>query len=321
MWERRWVPRDPVQLADEVEFYAKTYGATHFPFQDLTASLQRRWTIDFAKEIIKRKLDIDWQLAVGTRCEIMDDEVCQLLYESGCRTLYFAPESGSDRTRKIIKKRMNLDTLMKAVECTVRAKISLGIFLVIGFPEDRREDLEDTVKMVRKLAKMGVEDVSVPVFYPIPASELYNNLRESGRIDDSDEMLMAPLNAHMPLVADERNYCENLSSAQLSFYKYWIVANFYGTAYATHPNKLLRMAKNLTSGREESKMEAFVFEMKKKLLGSGTSNARTETKPRGISNGPRTVPKAPPRSAPSSGEVVTVRRAVTAPGAADLTSG
>ncbi len=309
MWERRWAPRAPVEVADEVEFYAKEYGATHFPFQDLTASLQRKWTVDFAREIIKRNLDIKWQLAVGTRCEIMDDEVCQLLYESGCRTLYFAPESGSDRTRKLIKKKMKREALMSAVESTVKAGITLGIFLVIGFPHDRREDLDETVKLVRELARMGVTDICVPVFYPIPASELYDDLIASGRITQCDATLLAPMTAHLPILTEERNYCEHVSARELNFYKYWIVANFYGTSYATHPELMTRMAKNFFKNEEESKMETFVLELKKKVLGSGTGNARPDTRGPNSPTPKKRVPRAPERKSEKTGQLIRLRHA------------
>jgi len=39
MWTTRWYARDPLDAADEIEHYRDTYGATNFPFQDLTAIL------------------------------------------------------------------------------------------------------------------------------------------------------------------------------------------------------------------------------------------------------------------------------------------
>jgi radical SAM superfamily enzyme YgiQ (UPF0313 family) len=267
MWGRNWYARDPVKVVDEIEHYHRTYGATDFPFQDLTASLRKDWTVSFAQEIINRKLDIRWQLAVGTRCELMDDEVCELLYKSGCVTLYFAPESGSEETRKLIKKKMKYDSLMNAVDATRRANITLGIFLVIGFPHDRVENLRDTVRMVRDLARRGVEDICVPLFFPIPATELYNYLVKTGRLVPGDDVFRAPMLTHSRWVADDRNFCENISSNKLAFYKYWIVANFYGTLYLTHPSRVWRFIRHVFFTEEEtSKMETFFIDMKRRVL-------------------------------------------------------
>ena len=130
---------------------------------------------------------------------------------------------------------MKRESLMNAVESTVRAGITLGMFLVIGFPHDTKEDLDETVKLVRELARMGVTDICVPVFYPIPSTELYDNLIESGRITQCDATLLAPMTAHLPILTEERNYCEHISARDLNFYKYWIVANFYLTSMTLHP--------------------------------------------------------------------------------------
>lgn len=266
MWGNRWFARDPVDVADEIEYYHYKYQATHFPFQDLTASLQKKWSVAFAQELIRRGLQIEWQLAVGTRCEMMDDEVCRLLYQSGCRELYFAPESGSEETRKLIKKKMKTHALINAVDATVRAKISLGIFFVIGFPHDTVENLRDTVRLARTLALKGVQDVSIPVFYPIPSTELFDELVEKGRITDSDRVLMLPMLTHAKWVSEEQNYCENLSAAQLTFFRYWIAANFYILSYLTHPTRIWRTLKALVTGREHSKLEAFLVNQKQRML-------------------------------------------------------
>src|SRR5262249_18634088 len=97
MWTTRWYARDAKDVASEIEHYHRVYGAKNFPFQDLTAILKREWVVEFTKEILAKKLDITWQLPAGTRSEIVDDEVAQLLKASGCRSVNFAPESGSER--------------------------------------------------------------------------------------------------------------------------------------------------------------------------------------------------------------------------------
>ena len=115
MWGTKWHPRDAKDVVDEIESYYKTYGATNFPFQDLTAILKRDWIIAFCKELLTRNMPITWQFPSGTRCEVVDDEVASLLARSGGKSMAFAPESGSERTRKLIKKRMKTDSLMTAV--------------------------------------------------------------------------------------------------------------------------------------------------------------------------------------------------------------
>jgi len=105
MWLPRWIPRDPIKVVDEIESYVKRYGAGNFPFQDLTAIIQKDWIKTFCQELVRRNLSIQWQLPTGTRSEAIDPEVARLLKASGMTSMAYAPESGSDLTRRLIKKR------------------------------------------------------------------------------------------------------------------------------------------------------------------------------------------------------------------------
>jgi hypothetical protein len=107
MWTPRWIPRDPVKVVDEIQHYVENYGARNFPFQDLTAIVKKQWIVDFCQELLDRKLEITWQLPSGTRSEAIDAEVADLLRRSGMSNMAYAPESGSETTRRLIKKRMH----------------------------------------------------------------------------------------------------------------------------------------------------------------------------------------------------------------------
>jgi len=71
---------------------------------------------------------------------------------------------------------------------------------------------------------------------------------------------------HSKWVSDDRNFCEHISSNKLAFYKYWIVANFYLTAWATHPRRVLRILRNVFREKESSKIESFLIDTKRRLL-------------------------------------------------------
>jgi radical SAM superfamily enzyme YgiQ (UPF0313 family) len=258
MWTTRWFARSPARFADELEHYVKTYGAKNFPLQDLTAILKKQWIVDFCREIISRGLDIRWQLPSGTRCEIVDDEVAHLLYESGCRTLCFAPESASDETRKRIKKRMKKESLFAAIDAAVAQRINLTCFIVLGFPGDRDRNIRENLRFARGLARRGVEDVACGFFFPIPSTELYGYLSERGRISLDDESLMAPIFVHDRFLTGRRNYSSHIPAWRLTVYRWLVVLNFYSVHFLTHPGRLWRLLRNLWRGTEESKLDSFL---------------------------------------------------------------
>jgi anaerobic magnesium-protoporphyrin IX monomethyl ester cyclase len=265
MWTQRWLPRDPVDVADEIEHYVRTYGATNFPFQDLTAIIRKDWIVTFCRELIRRRLNVVWQFPSGTRCEAIDDEVAPLLRDSGGRHLAFAPESGSERTRGLIKKKMTTPALLASVRASVRAGLNVTAFFVLGFPHDTGEDIHDTVRLARRLAIEGIDDINMSFFFPIPNTELYHDLVRKGRVRLTDGFFMAPITSVDLTLRDEDNYCEALSARRLTALKYWVFLNFYVTSFLVRPARLLRLLTCLVTASENSKLEAFIQEMKRRL--------------------------------------------------------
>ncbi len=258
MWTQRWYPRTPKLVVDEIEHYIKTYTANTFPFQDHTAIVKKDWIINFCQEILKRGLKISWQFPSGTRCEAIDDEVAALLGKSGCRAMCFAPESGSEVTRQLIKKKMKRSSLFNAIDASVRNGLSITVYLVLGFPHDTDKMVRENLKFVRQLARRGVEDLGMDFFFPIPSSALYNYLVRKGRLEITDETLLAPLMATDWYLAEERNYSEHIPAWRLTFYKYLILLNFYPLAFLIHPSRIVRTVKNVVTHQEESKLEVFL---------------------------------------------------------------
>jgi len=182
MWTTEWVPRDPIKVVDEMEYYYKTYGARNFPFQDLTAIIRKDWTVNFCKEILKRELDIFWQFPSGTRSEAIDDEVAALMRNSGMISMGYAPESGSDRTREYIKKKVHADALFKSIRSAKKAGLNISSFFILGFPHDTRESIKENFPFMKKLANLGVNDVAVGIYLALPGTELFNSLYDAGKL-------------------------------------------------------------------------------------------------------------------------------------------
>ena len=265
MWTTRWFARTPKDVADEIQHYVEKYQATNFPFQDLTAILKREWVVEFTSEILKRGLKITWQLPAGTRSEIIDDEVARLLVQSGCRSINLAPESGSERTRKHMKKMITDEKLFRAARAAVRNGLNVGIFLVLGYPTDEPVDMKATARMVRRLARVGVDDVSAGFFFPLPKTEIYRELEGNGKVVLDDDFLKLPIYVHNKFMSPDRNYNPHMMAKQMTRWKYWIVANFYLTNFLFHPGKVFRIFWNFLRGKETSKMESFLQETKRKF--------------------------------------------------------
>jgi len=265
MWTTRWYARTPKDVLDEIEHYYNNYGARNFPFQDLTAILKRDWVVDFCREVETRGLDITWQLPAGTRSEVIDEEVAELLVRSGCKSLNFAPESGSERTRKHMKKMLSDKKLFRAVRASVKAGLNVGAFFVLAYPTDEKEDMEATVKLAAKLGAAGVDDVSAGFFFPLPNTEITRQLEKEGKVVYDDAFLKLPIYVHNKFLSEDRKYNENFTASELTRWKYKVVRAFYFRSLVLRPWRGLRILWNTLRGKETSKMESFVQETMRKF--------------------------------------------------------
>ena len=254
MWTTRWYARDPEKVLDEIQTYRERYAATNFDFYDLTAIVKRSWIIQFTNRILERKMEFTWQLPSGTRSEAIDDEVSRLLYESGCRNMSYAPESGSPEVLKRIKKVVKLDRLEASVRGAVRSGLNVKLNIIMGFPKESRKELGQTVRFLARMGLVGVHDMSVSLFSPYPGSELYHELRKSGRIPELSDEYFLGLCAYKDF-AQSVSYTDGLSPRVLNVYRILGFLVFYGTQYAVRPWRMVRLLMNLLQHRQESRLD------------------------------------------------------------------
>ncbi len=232
MWTQRYLMRDPAGLADEMEHMKSRYNVTGFTFMDSTFVVNRKKTLDFANELIRRDLGISYQLPAGTRCEAFDQELATALDQSGLRNFAFAPESGDELTLKAIKKQVSLPRLLDAVRFVLRTKMTVACFIVIGFPEDTRAGMRRTLRLVRKLAIMGVHDVTISKFTPYPGTAYFRQLFPGKTFDASSDELQSVISFYS---STGKSYTPGVSSRELYVRMLWMYLNFYVLSFAIRP--------------------------------------------------------------------------------------
>ena len=249
MWTTRYVLRTPEDVVDEIKAYVKQYGVNNVNFCDLTAIIQRQWTIDFCKLLIKENLGICWQLPSGTRSEALDEEVLGLMYAAGCRNLTYAPESGSQRMLDVIKKRVKVPRLlasMRAAECLgLRTRVNI----IVGHPEERRRDVPASFKLLLKAAWLGCHDTSVMIFAPYPGSEDFNRLVDAGKVSITEDYYYVALSR---TGRSSNTYNPQMGRRELFLIQLAMLVAFYGVAYTVRPWRLWQVVRGLITGAEEN---------------------------------------------------------------------
>lgn len=258
MWERRWVPRSPDRVVEEMRAYHQRYAATNFDFYDLTAGVRKAWLLQLAEQIRALGLGITWQLPSGTRSEVFDDELCQALYAAHCRNLSFSPENAAPAVLQLMRKQVDPKKVLAAVGAALRAGINVKINLVFGFPGERHRDSWTNLAYILRLSWMGAHDLSIWSFAPYPGSAIFAQLKAEGRIKGFETEYLDSLtygDMHQRISWNPR-----MTVGWINAYRWLGVLAFYCTTFLFRPQRMFKLLLSLITGKVESRAEHMTAE-------------------------------------------------------------
>lgn len=265
MWTRRWIARNPHLVVDEIEYYINKYSANNFVFSDLTAVVHRQGIIDFCNEIIRRKLDITWQLPTA-RSEAMDETVLELMHRAGCRELDFAIESGSNEVLKSVSKGNNPEKIAVLIKDGLDVGMNLSVNIVLGLPREGLREFFQTYWMMMKLAFLGLQEVNVFPFVPYPGSKLFEEFLRKDKIKINDDYFLS-LFGYANL-SQAVSWSEDFGPKTLRFLRLSLMSSFYTVMLISHPRRIAVLVSNVKRGVSTTKLEGVLGRVFKNIKAS-----------------------------------------------------
>lgn len=267
IWRRRWRPRDPVKLVDEIAWLQREHNIEEVHFEDENMSTDPERLETFCDELVQRSIGIRWQAANGMRAHGLDRELLAKMVASGCTNLVLAPESGS---RCLLQDELNKDIDLDEIARAGRTAHDLGLrtstFFMMGMPGETRRDVTRTLAYLMRLAFAGVDECSISQFVPLPGSRLFDRLRSEGRIKLDDAFYRSLTS--MGDLASSRSWSEHYSNWELKLYQLIGYGLFHVTRLVFHPVSSGRTFVNVLKGRQELKSERFLIAKLRRFRGS-----------------------------------------------------
>lgn len=250
MWGTSLHLRTPQLVVEEIKQYKEMYGIEHVDFVDLVGFLNRAWVKEVLTLMIEADLGVTWMLGAGTRSEILDEEILTLFKKSNVLRIFYAPESGSKETLKRIKKRVNLDKMIRSMKMANRMGISMRAPVIYGFPEQTIKEAFQSLFFSFKLSYIGVDDVVAHAFSAYPGSELFNQLVKEGAIDVDQLIATDEYNNFMrsevtTRIKNLKSWSKSLPDWSLGLFQYGGMSLSYMILFLCHPLKFVRMIKRI----------------------------------------------------------------------------
>jgi radical SAM protein (TIGR01212 family) len=99
-------------------------------------------------------------LAIGTRPDCVPDEILDLLAELSRRTylqVEYGMQSSHDRSLEWMNRGHSFETLVDAVRRSRNRGLNVGVHVILGLPNESREDILDTARTIAKLDIQSVK--------------------------------------------------------------------------------------------------------------------------------------------------------------------
>jgi radical SAM superfamily enzyme YgiQ (UPF0313 family) len=110
-------------------------------------------------EILQGLRAMDYRISVSSlRLDQIEDELLDALVESRDQQIAVAPETGSDRLRKVINKNLTNDEIVDICGAVFdRGMLTIKLYLMVGLPTETDEDLVEMVKLVERIKDRMLE--------------------------------------------------------------------------------------------------------------------------------------------------------------------
>jgi hypothetical protein len=183
-WSRRYRPRLPERLAEEMLDMASRYpGSTLDLTQDVRFFTDPDRVMRLCRHLTAQPNRPRW--SCHARIDAIGADELAAMAEAGCRGILFGVETGCQAMQARIGKNVNLSRLMPTLALAKRFGIETRATFMVGFPEEDASSLGKTARAILDARRAGAADTSVQVLRTPLGSRLFEAF--------SDKLAFEPL--------------------------------------------------------------------------------------------------------------------------------
>jgi len=218
-WQGTWRIKMSQRIADEMEFCYKNYGSRFIWLTDDNFGLGKR-ADELADGIIQRGIEEDIMWFTQARCDdvVKHKDVLPKLRKSGLRWILLGVENPNESTLETFRKNITAKDAKEAVKLLKENDIFAHTMFIIGERKDTAKSIADLREFVNEL---DPDFVIFAILTPFPGTELYEEARKNGWIEDFNWSHYDMVHAIMPT--------ETLSTKEVQEELYNCYRSFYGS--------------------------------------------------------------------------------------------
>jgi tRNA A37 methylthiotransferase MiaB len=176
IWGRSVRFRSAPNIVAEMREIRKA-GVDYLHFDDDTFGVTKSFIRELCREIQEHGAGLRW--SCETHVRLIDEETVTLMKAAGCRSILLGVESGNNEMLRRIGKNITIEEAFTAAKIIKKHGIYLSAFFMVGFPDETRASLDDTIAA---LTTLPCDVVVHSIFTPYFGTELFDRCRQQGII-------------------------------------------------------------------------------------------------------------------------------------------
>ena len=179
-WGRQWRHRSAENVLEEMESLIETAGARSFYFFDDNFTVIKKRVFDICDGILERKLNIMWSCCSHIRN--VSSDLLKAMKKSGCVSIDFGVESGSNKILRNINKHQTREDIEKTFSMVHEAGIKPRAYLMVGNIGEDKDTIDETIEMITKIKPLS--SIGASILWLLPGTAVYAEAKRNGYISD-----------------------------------------------------------------------------------------------------------------------------------------
>ena len=165
--------RSPKLVAQELVHIQETYNPDTLWVVDDVFTVNPKWMREFKEALDETGVRIPYECI--SRADRLNEEMIGLLKDTGCFRVWVGAESGSQKVIDAMDRRVSVHKTREMIQLAQREGIEAGTFIMLGYPGETREDIEETI---HHLKVSDPDHFTITVAYPIRGTELFEEVKD-----------------------------------------------------------------------------------------------------------------------------------------------
>jgi hypothetical protein len=181
-FRRKFRLRSPARVLREMREIAAAYGIQHFELVHDMFTVDRKRVVAFCEAMLACDDDFTWKCSARTDC--VDRELLELMARSGCRSVFFGIETGSQKMQRVIDKDLDLERAKQMLDIAEEVEMKTTVSLITGFPEEDWQDVRDTIKIFTCSARHSRSHPQLNILAPLAGTPVHAAHKDKMVLED-----------------------------------------------------------------------------------------------------------------------------------------